>query len=64
LANQELEEVAKERGAVNEIAPADKSLARDREIAEALSQVATAHHEVHMRTQKLRRIVDEGVAMD
>ena len=49
--------------AVNEIVPADRLLARAREIAEglaALPPLATSYTRIAM-TQKLRRIVDEGV---
>jgi enoyl-CoA hydratase/carnithine racemase len=64
LTRQELDaERAKEWGAVNEIVPADKLLPRAREIAEglaALPPLATRYTRIAM-TQKLRRIVDEGV---
>ena len=48
---------------MNEIVPADKLLARAREIAEGLASLpplATSYTRIAM-TQKLRRIVDEGV---
>ncbi len=64
LTRQELDaETAKEWGAVNEIVPADKLLPRAREIAEGLAKLpplATSYTRIAM-TQKLRRIIDEGV---
>ena len=64
LTRQELDaETAKEWGAVNEIVPADKLLPRAREIAEELARLpplATSYTRIAM-TQKLRRIIDEGV---
>jgi len=64
LTRQELgAETAKEWGAVNEIVPTDKLLARAREIAEELAKLpplATRYTRIAL-TQKLRRIVDEGV---
>jgi enoyl-CoA hydratase/carnithine racemase len=64
LTRQELDAAtAKEWGAVNEIVPAHKLLPRAREIAEglaALPPLATSYTRTAM-TQKLRRIVDEGV---
>jgi len=64
LTRQELDaETAKEWGAVNEIVPADKLLPRAREIAEGLAKLpplATSYTRVAM-TQKLRRVIDEGV---
>src|SRR5437660_140976 len=64
LTQQELDaETAKQWGAVNEIVPADKLLPRAREIAERLAglpRLATSYTRIAM-TQKLRRIVDEGV---
>jgi enoyl-CoA hydratase/carnithine racemase len=64
LTRQELDaETAKEWGAVNEIVQADKLLARAREIAEGLAKLpplATRYTRIAL-TQKLRRIVDEGV---
>jgi enoyl-CoA hydratase/carnithine racemase len=64
LTRQELDaETAKEWGAVNEIVPADKLLARAREIAEGLAKLPplTASYTRIALTQKLRRIIDEGV---
>ncbi len=64
LTRQELDaETAKEWGAVNEIVPADKLLARAREIAERLTKLPplTTRYTRIALTQKLRRIVDEGV---
>jgi enoyl-CoA hydratase/carnithine racemase len=64
LTRQELDaETAKEWGAVNEIVPADKLLARAREIAEGLAKLpplTTSYTRIAL-TQKLRRIIDEGV---
>ncbi|MGC1863287.1 MAG: enoyl-CoA hydratase/isomerase family protein [Methylocystis sp.] len=65
LTRQELDvETAKEWGAVNEIVPADKLLARAREIAEQLAKLPplTTRYTRIALTQKLRRIIDEGVA--
>ena len=64
LTRQELgAQTAKEWGAVNEIVPADKLLARAREIAEGLAQLPplTTRYTRVALTQKLRRIIDEGV---
>jgi enoyl-CoA hydratase/carnithine racemase len=64
LTRQELDaETAKEWGAINEIVPADKLLVRAHEIAEGLAKLpplATRYTRIAL-TQKLRRIVDEGV---
>ena len=64
LTRQELDaETAKAWGAVNEIVPRDKLLPRAREIAEGLARLpplATSYTHIAM-TQKLRRIIDEGV---
>jgi enoyl-CoA hydratase/carnithine racemase len=64
LTRQELDaEIAKRWGAVNEIVPADMLLPRAREIAEKLASLpplATSYTRIAM-TQKLRRIIDEGV---
>ena len=64
LMQQELDaETAKEWGAVNEIAVPDKLLPRAREIAERLASLpplATSYTRIAL-TQKLRRIIDEGV---
>ena len=65
LTRQELDAgTAKEWGAVNEIVPADRLLARAREIAEQLAKLPplTTRYTRIALTQKLRRIVDEGVA--
>jgi enoyl-CoA hydratase/carnithine racemase len=64
LTRQELDaQTAKEWGAVNEIVPADQLLARAREIAEGLAKLPplTTHYTRIALTQKLRRIIDEGV---
>jgi enoyl-CoA hydratase/carnithine racemase len=64
LTRQELDaETAKAWGAVNEIVPADRLLPRAREIAEglaALPPLTTRYARIAL-TQKLRRIIDEGV---
>jgi enoyl-CoA hydratase/carnithine racemase len=64
LTRQELDAgTAKEWGAVNEIVPADKLLPRAREIAEGLASLpplTTSYTRIAL-TQKLRRIIDEGV---
>ena len=64
LTRQELDaQTAKDWGAVNEIVPADKLLARAREIAEGLAKLPplTTRYTRIALTQKLRRIVEEGV---
>jgi enoyl-CoA hydratase/carnithine racemase len=64
LTRQELDaRTAKEWGAVNEIVPADQLLARAREIAEGLAKLPplTTRYTRIALTQKLRRLVDEGV---
>src|SRR5467141_1358195 len=64
LTRQELDaQTAKEWGAVNEIVPADKLLARAREIAEGLAKLPplTTRYTRIALNQKLRRIIDEGV---
>jgi enoyl-CoA hydratase/carnithine racemase len=64
LTRQELDaKTAKEWGAVNEILPADKLLDRAREIAEGLAKLPplTTRYTRIALTQKLRRIIDEGV---
>jgi enoyl-CoA hydratase/carnithine racemase len=64
LTCQELDaETAKQWGAVNEIVPAGKVLARAREIAEGLAKLPplTTRYTRIALTQKLRRIVDEGI---
>lgn len=64
LTRQELDaQTAKEWGAINEIIPAEKLLIRAREIAEGLVKLpplATRYTRIAL-TQKLRRIIDEGV---
>jgi enoyl-CoA hydratase/carnithine racemase len=64
LTRQELDtQTAREWGVVNEIVPADKLLARAREIAEGLAKLPplTTRYTRIALTQKLRRIIDEGV---
>jgi enoyl-CoA hydratase/carnithine racemase len=64
LTRQELDaKTAKDWGAVNEIVPADKLLARAHEIAEGLAKLPplTTRYTRIALTQKLRRIIDEGV---
>jgi enoyl-CoA hydratase/carnithine racemase len=64
LTRQELDaQTAKEWGAVNEIVPADRLLARAHEIAAGLAKLPplTTRHTRIALTQKLRRIIDEGV---
>jgi enoyl-CoA hydratase/carnithine racemase len=64
LTRQELSaETAKEWGAVNEIVPAERLLPRAREIAEGLAKLPplTTHYTRVALTQKLRRIIDEGI---
>jgi enoyl-CoA hydratase/carnithine racemase len=64
LTRQELDaQTAREWGAVNEIVPAEKLLARAREIAEGLAELPplTTRYTRIALTQKLRRIIDEGV---
>lgn len=64
LTRQELDaETAREWGAVNEILPPEKLLPRAREIAEGLAGLPplTTRYTRIAITQKLRRIVDEGV---
>src|ERR1700719_4456422 len=64
LTRQELDaETAKEWGAINEVVPTDKLLARAREIAEELAKLPplTSSYTRIALTQKLRRIIDEGV---
>jgi enoyl-CoA hydratase/carnithine racemase len=66
LTRQELDvQTAKEWGAVNEIVAADKLLPRAREIAEGLAKLPplTARYTRMALTQKLRRIIDEGVTL-
>jgi enoyl-CoA hydratase/carnithine racemase len=64
LTRQELDaETANQWGAVNEIVPAGKLLPRAREIAEGLAKLPplTTRYTRIALTQKLRRIVDEGI---
>jgi enoyl-CoA hydratase/carnithine racemase len=65
LTRQELDaKTAKDWGAVNEIVPADRLLPRAREIAEGLARLprlTTSYTRIAL-TQRLRRIIDEGVA--
>jgi enoyl-CoA hydratase/carnithine racemase len=55
-------QTAKDYGAVNEIVPADRLLARAHEIAESLAALPplTGRYTRIALTQKLRRIIDEG----
>ena len=65
LTRQELDAAtARDWGAVNEIVPADRLLARAREIAEGLAKLSpiTLRYTRSALTQKLRRVIDEGVA--
>jgi enoyl-CoA hydratase/carnithine racemase len=64
LTRQELDATtAKEWGAVNEIVPVDKLLPRARELGEGLAKLPplTTRYTRIALTQKLRRIIDEGV---
>ena len=64
LTRQELDaKTAKDWGAVNEIVPPDQLLVRAREIAEGLAKLPplTARYTRIALTQKLRRIIDEGI---
>jgi enoyl-CoA hydratase/carnithine racemase len=64
LTRQELDsETARQWGAVNEIVPADKLLVRAHEIADGLASLPplTTRYTRIALTQKLRRIIDEGV---
>jgi enoyl-CoA hydratase/carnithine racemase len=66
LTRQELDaQTAKEWGAVNEIVAADKLLPRAREIAEGLAKLPslTTKYTRIALTQKLRRIIDDGVTL-
>jgi enoyl-CoA hydratase/carnithine racemase len=64
LTRQELDaETAKQWGAVNEIVQADRLLARAHELAEGLAKLpplTTSYTRIAL-TQKLRRLIDEGV---
>jgi enoyl-CoA hydratase/carnithine racemase len=64
LTRQELDaKTARDWGAVNEIVPPDQLLVRAREIAEGLAKLPplTTRYTRIALTQKLRRIIDEGV---
>ena len=64
LTRQELDaETAKQWGAVKEIVPAGKLVARAREIAEGLAKLPplTTRYTRIALTQKLRRVVDDGI---
>ena len=64
LTRQKLDaKTAKDWGAVSEIVPADRLLVRAREIAEGLAELPplTTRYTRIALTQKLRRIIDEGV---
>jgi enoyl-CoA hydratase/carnithine racemase len=64
LTRQELDaETARQWGVVNEIVPADRLLARAHEIAEGIAALPplTSRYTRIALTQKLRRIVDEGI---
>jgi enoyl-CoA hydratase/carnithine racemase len=64
LTRQELDvDTAKEWGVVNEIVAADKLLARAHEIADGIAQLPplTSSYTRIALTQKLRRVIDEGV---
>jgi enoyl-CoA hydratase/carnithine racemase len=66
LTRQELDaETAKEWGAVSEIVPANELLPRAREIAEGLAKLPplTTKYTRMAVTQKLRRLIDEGVTL-
>ena len=66
LTRQELDaRTAKEWGAVNEIVAPDRLLPRAREIAEGLAKLPplTTKYTRIALTQKLRRIIDEGVTL-
>jgi len=66
LTRQELDaDTAEDWGAVNEIVPADRLLPRAREIAEQLAKLPplTTRYTRVALTQKLRRIIDEGVTL-
>jgi enoyl-CoA hydratase/carnithine racemase len=64
LTRQELDaQTAKDWGAVNEIVPPDQLLVRAREIAEGVAKLPplTTRYTRIALTQKLRRIIDEGI---
>jgi enoyl-CoA hydratase/carnithine racemase len=64
LTQQKLDaDTAKAWGVVNEIVPADRLLARAHEIAEAIAKMPplTSRYTRVALTQRLRRMIDEGV---
>lgn len=64
LTRQELDATtAQAWGAVNEVVPADRLLSRAHELAESLAQLPplTSRYTRIALTQKLRRLIDEGV---
>lgn len=64
LTRQRLDaQTAKAWGAVNEVVPADRLLARAHEIAEGLAKLPplTSRYTRIALTQKLRRIIDQGI---
>jgi len=64
LTRQELSsQMAKDWGVVNEIVSSDKLMSRAREIADGLAKLPplTTHYTRVALTQRLRRIIDEGV---
>jgi len=66
LTRQELDaQTVQAWGAVNEIVPANKLIERAREIGEALAKLPplTSKYTRIAMTQKLRRIIDEGVTL-
>ena len=66
LTRQELDaDTAKAWGAINEIVPANELIPRAREIAEGLAKLPplTTKYTRIALTQKLRRIIDEGVTL-
>jgi enoyl-CoA hydratase/carnithine racemase len=66
LTRQELDaDTAKAWGVINEIVPTNELIPRAREIAEALAKLPplTTKYTLIVLTQKLRRIIDEGVTL-
>ena len=66
LTRQELDaDTAKAWGVINEIVPTNELIPRAREIAEALAKLPplTTKYTLIALTQKLRRIIDEGVTL-
>jgi enoyl-CoA hydratase/carnithine racemase len=66
LTRQELDaDTAKAWGAINEIVPVNELIPRAREIAEGLAKLPplTTKYTRIALTQKLRRIIDEGVTL-